>query len=296
MNVLRIIRRTPAFRNKGKTNPDNKNLPDLLENHAALAREAAAKGMVLLRNEQALPLASYDKSVALLGKASYDTYVGGTGSGRVTRPYSVMLSDALAEAGYILDTMAQERYTDHIHLSRSVQPQESAWFMPYVSELTWTKQELQQMAQNNDLCILTIQRMAGEGGDRHLTEGDYYLTSVEKQLIRDASEAFHRLNKPMILILNMGSAVEITDIVTYTDAILMAWLPGQEAGHAILDVLTGQVAPQGKLPMPFYVRYEDVPSANNFPSSDGDPNKVCYREGLTKPARTLFDVGYGLTY
>lgn len=296
MNVLRIIRRTPAFRNKGKSNPDNKNLPDLLENHAALAREAAAKGMVLLRNEQVLPLASYDKSVALLGKASYDTYVGGTGSGRVTRPYSVMLSDALAEAGYILDTMAQERYTDHIHLSRSVQPQESAWFMPYVSELTWTKQELQQMAKNNDLCILTIQRMAGEGGDRHLTEGDYYLTSVEKQLIRDASEAFHRLNKPMILILNMGSAVEITDIVSYTDAILMAWLPGQEAGHAILDVLTGQVAPQGKLPMPFYVRYEDVPSANNFPSSDGDPNKVCYREGLTKPARTLFDVGYGLTY
>lgn len=296
MNVLRIIRRTPAFRNKGKSNPDNKNLPDLLEKHAALAREAAAKGMVLLRNEQALPLASYDKSVALLGKASYDTYVGGTGSGRVTRPYSVMLSDALAEAGYILDTMAQERYTDHIHLSRSVQPQESAWFMPYVSELTWTKLELQQMAQNNDLCILTIQRMAGEGGDRHLTEGDYYLTSVEKQLIRDASEAFHRLNKPMILILNMGSAVEITDIVTYTDAILMAWLPGQEAGHAILDVLTGHVAPQGKLPMPFYVRYEDVPSANNFPSSDGDPNKVCYREGLTKPARTLFDVGYGLTY
>ncbi len=296
MNVLRIIRRTPAFRNKGKINPDNKNLPELLEKHAALAREAAAKGMVLLRNEQALPLASYDKSVALLGKASYDTYVGGTGSGRVTRPYSVMLSDALAEAGYILDTMAQERYTDHIHLSRSVQPQESAWFMPYVSELTWTKQELQQMAQNNDLCILTIQRMAGEGGDRHLTEGDYYLTSVEKQLIRDASEAFHRLNKPMILILNMGSAIEITDIVSYPDAILMAWLPGQEAGHAILDVLTGQVAPQGKLPMPFYVRYEDVPSANNFPSSDGDPNKVCYREGLTKPARTLFDVGYGLTY
>ena len=295
-NILRIIRWTPSFRNGGKTNPENKNLQEMLASHAALAREAAAKGMVLLRNEQVLPLASSAQSVALLGKASYDTYVGGTGSGRVTRPYSVMLSDALSEAGYLLDTMAQVRYTDHIRLSRSVQPQESAWFMPYVSELTWSKKELQQMAQTNDLCILTIQRMAGEGGDRHLTEGDYYLTSVEKQLIRDAADAFHRLNKPMILILNMGSTVEITDIVSYPDAILMAWLPGQEAGHAITDVLTGQVAPQGKMPMPFYVRYEDVPSANNFPSSDGDPNKVCYREGLSKPARTLFDVGFGLTY
>ena len=295
-NVLRIIRRCPSFINQGKTNPDNSNLQQMLEAHAALAREAAAKGMVLLKNKGVLPLAPATRSITLLGKGSYDTYTGGTGSGAVTKAYKVVLSQALAEQGFTLDTIPEQRYLSHIRHSRSVQPQESAWFMPYVSELKWTKTELRHMAKKNDICIITLQRIAGEGGDRQLVEGDYYLTSVERNMVMDAAETFHAEKKQVVLVLNMGSVIELTDIVPYVDAILMAWLPGQEAGHAITDVLTGAVAPAGKLPMPFYERYADVPSAANFPSSDGDPNKVCYREGLAQPARTLFDIGFGLTY
>ena len=297
LNVLRIIRRCPSFRNQGTTNPDGQNLQQMLKNHADLARSAAAKGMVLLKNDNgALPLNRVGQRVALLGKGSYDTYVGGTGSGRVSRAYAVMLNDALVQAGYTPDAEVANRYTEHIRHSRSVQPEESAWYMPYVSELEWSRSELQDMARNNDLCIITLQRMAGEGGDRHLTEGDYYLTSVERSLIRDASEAFHKQGKPVVLLLNIGASVELTDVCAYPDAILLTWLPGQEAGHAITDVLTGIQQPQGKLPMPFYVRYEDVPSAANFPSSDGNPNIVIYREGFAQPERTLYPVGFGLTY
>ena len=297
LNVLRIIRRCPSFRNQGTTNPDGQNLQQMLKNHADLARSAAAKGMVLLKNDNgALPLNRAGQRVALLGKGSYDTYVGGTGSGRVSRAYAVMLNDALVQAGYTPDAAVTNLYTEHIRHSRSVQPEESTWYMPYVSELEWSRSELQDMARNNDLCIITLQRMAGEGGDRHLTEGDYYLTSVERSLIRDASEAFHKQGKPVVLLLNIGASVELTDVCAYPDAILLTWLPGQEAGHAITDVLTGIQQPQGKLPMPFYVRYEDVPSAANFPSSDGNPNIVIYREGFAQPERTLYPVGFGLTY
>ena len=297
LNVLRIIRRCPSFRNQGTTNPDGQDLQQMLKTHADLARSAATKGMVLLKNDNgALPLNRAGQRVALLGKGSYDTYVGGTGSGRVSRAYAVMLNDALAQAGYTPDAEVANRYTEHIRHSRSVQPEESAWYMPYVSELEWSRSELQDMARNNDLCIITLQRMAGEGGDRHLTEGDYYLTSVERSLIRDASEAFHKQGKPVVLLLNIGASVELTDVCAYPDAIMLTWLPGQEAGHAITDVLTGTQQPQGKLPMPFYVRYEDVPSAANFPSSDSNPNIVIYREGFAQPERTLYPVGFGLTY
>lgn len=317
LNILRIIRRTPSFRNDNanavgdRGNQDNANvnanvnLSEMLARHAALAREVAAKGMVVLKNDDnTLPLTTPsllkgragEGSIALLGKGSYDTYAGGTGSGGVTRAYKVLLSDALVEAGYQLDETAAKRYEDHVALSHSVQPKENAWFMPYVSELEWSDSELSRMAKTNQLCVLTLQRIAGEGGDRHLSEGDYYQTSVERTLIHKASKAFHREGKAVVLVLNMGSSIELTDVCDEVDAILMAWLPGQEAGHAIVDALTGRVEPTGKLPMPFYVRYEDVPSAANFPQSDGDPNKVCYREGFEQPARTLYPVGWGLRY
>lgn len=290
-NVLRIIRRCPSFTGE---QPDI-NRDEMFVRHAALAREVAAKGMVLLENNGALPLRNRMRSrVALLGKGSYDTYVGGTGSGCVTKAYKSNLSDALQEDGYLQDTAVARRYTEHIALSRSVQQPESAWFVPYISELSWTKGELARMARDNDLCILTLQRSAGEGGDRHLTEGDYYLTATERALIEDACAAFHKEGKPFVLLLNIGNSVELTDVKSLPDAILLTWLPGQEAGRAMMDVLSGRVAPQGKLPMPFYVRYEDVPSAANFPMSDGDPNKVCYREGMAQPERVLYPVGYGL--
>ncbi|MBQ3633855.1 MAG: glycoside hydrolase family 3 protein [Paludibacteraceae bacterium] len=296
LHILPVIRRCPAFLYGNRTNPDGADLDRMLREHAALAREAAAKGMVLLRNRHALPLDASVSSVALLGKGSYDTYAGGTGSGAVTKAYKVNICEALERQGFRPDSIARKRYMNHIALSYDAQPDPSAWFMPYVSELEWTQQDMNRLAQTNDICILTLQRMAGEGTDRQLVEGDYYLTSVEKNLIRRASQAFHTQGKPLVLILNTGSTLELTDVVGYTDAVLMAWLPGQEAGNAVADVLTGAVPPQGKLPMPFYGRYSDVPSAPNFPLSDGDPNKVCYREGLARPARTLYDTGFGLTY
>ena len=296
LNVLRVIRRTPAFLHPDELNPADEELPSMLARHAALAREVAAKGMVLLKNNEALPLAPKPAGIALFGKGSYDTYAGGTGSGRVTRAYSISIAEGLGNAGYTIDESLRNSYCEHIRISREAQPQETAWYMPYISELQFATTDIDRLAKANDMALITLQRMAGEGGDRHLAEGDYYLTSVEKELIKKVSKAFHTEGKKVILVLNIGTDVELTDVCDYADAILLAWLPGQEAGNAVADVLTGAVPPTGKLPMPFYARYEDVPSAPNFPSSDGDPNKVCYREEFAEPTQTLFPLGYGLSY
>ena len=296
LRVLRIIRRTPAFLHPSELSPKNEDLSSMLSSHAALAREAAAKGMVLLKNTNTLPLTNSQLSFALFGKGAYDTYAGGTGSGRVTRAYTVSIAEGLINAGYTIDASLKSSYCEHIRISREAQPRETAWYMPYISELQFATTDIDRLAKANDMALITLQRMAGEGGDRHLAEGDYYLTSVEKVLIKKVSKAFHKEGKKVILVLNIGTDVELTDVCDYADAILLAWLPGQEAGNAVADVLTGAVTPTGKLPMPFYARYEDVPSAPDFPSSDGDPNKVCYREEFKEPAQTLFPLGYGLSY
>ena len=290
-HVLAIIRRTPTFRGY---QPDGK--PDLAK-HAALAREIAAKGMVLLENNGVLPVDSTKPlHIALTGTGSYNVYVGGSGSGNVTRPYKVSLADALPQYGYQLDKQMADRYRTHVAQSLAAQPAENFWTIPTVGEIMISTSEWQRMARENDLCILTLQRMAGEGADRALRQGDYYLTEQEKTLIANATTAFHKVGKKVIVLLNIGSSIELTDVHTLPDAILLTWLPGQEAGYAIADVLTGRVMPKGQLPMPFYMRYDDVPSAKNFPFTDNDPNRVEYKEEWEEPERVLYPVGYGLHY
>lgn len=292
LDVLRIIRRTPTFRGVPYDGQ-----PDL-QAHAALVREVASKGMVLLENHDAtLPLTNIrNQRIALLGVGSYNVYVGGSGSGNVTRKYKVSLMDALREMNCSVDTIAAQMYQTYVAEELGKQPKENFWRIPTMEEKALTGAELQRLAQGNDVAILTLQRMAGEGADRSLTKGDYYLTDVEQALLEDCVRAFHQHNKHVIVLLNIGSSIHLTDVKDLPDAMLLTWLPGQEAGHAMLDVLTGKQAPLGKLPMPFYYAYEDVPSAGDFPWSDDDENKVCYREGTRHPARILYPVGYGMNY
>ena len=94
--VLQLVRRSPSF--LGTPHSD---APDL-KAHAAVAREAAAEGMVLLKNQGVLPLAAGAK-VALFGNSSYSPIPGGTGSGNVNRAYTISLAQGLKESGHAID-------------------------------------------------------------------------------------------------------------------------------------------------------------------------------------------------
>jgi beta-glucosidase len=111
------------------------------------------------------------------------------------------------------------------------------------------------------------------------------------------------LDKKVIVVLNIGGVVETASWRAIPDAILLAWQPGQEAGNAIADIISGKVNPSGKLAITFPMVYEDVPSAKNFPG-DSSPAKVIYEEGIfvgyryynTFGIKTAYEFGYGLSY
>lgn len=287
--VLELILRSPRF--KGYRHSDK---PDLA-GHAELARKAAAEGMVLLKNENdALPLSSGVRKVALFGCASYDYIAGGTGSGNVNRAYTRSLIDGLKSAGYVIDDKLASDYETHIKAEKErLKPEEGKYsaFMPDVlpEEMSISRGRLDELADDYDIALLTIGRSSGEFRDRASSSFD--LSGNLKTLIGDVCRAFHSAGKRVVVVLNIGGAIETASWKSLPDAVLCAWQSGQEGGNSVVDALTGKVNPSGKLPMTFPVRYQDHASTKNFPVDlESDPDIVASNRGEKK--YDLKDVDY----
>lgn len=261
--ILELILQTPRFKGyKFSNKPD-------LKAHAAVTRQSATEGMVLLKNDGgALPLPANVKRVALFGCTSYDYIAGGTGSGNVNRAYTVSLLDGLKNAGYVTDDQLKAEYEAHITAEKaSLKPDSGdfAAYMPVVlpREMVPNQQRLAQLASSMDVALITIGRGSGEFLDRE--SSNFYLSPEKQQVIDGVCRAFHAAGKKVIVVLNIGGAIETASWKAKPDAILCAWQGGQEGGNSVVDVLSGKASPSGKLAMTFPMRYEDHASSANFP-------------------------------
>jgi beta-glucosidase len=313
-HILNIILGSPSF---SKYKFSNK--PDLTA-HAAIARSIAAEGMVLLKNEQqTLPLKGSVKTIAAFGNTSYDFISGGSGSGDVNEAYTISLIQGLAAAGYSLNEELKTFYETYITTAKEKRPKPKSFFemVPPVAEPETTKDMIDKMAKLADIAIITIGRNSGEFQDRK-KELDFYLNEVEKALIKNVSESFHAVGKKVVVLINTGGVVETASWRDNADALLLTWQPGQEAGNAVADLLTGKINPSGKLAVSFPVKYEDEPSAKYFPGielskedvtgvfgmSKGKPSEVRHGEGMYVGYRyytsfgvqPAYEFGYGLSY
>ncbi|MEQ9825420.1 MAG: glycoside hydrolase family 3 N-terminal domain-containing protein [Puniceicoccaceae bacterium] len=298
--ILELLLRTPSQQEHQASNR-----PDL-KAHAQISRNAAAEGMVLLQNaETTLPLPA-NAQVALFGNASYALITGGTGSGDVNEAYSIALDEGLRAAGFHLDATLLHHMTEFLKQAREAQPKSSNPFFlpPAIPEHDLSEELILAAAEANDFAIVTLGRNSGEFEDRKLDD-DFHLSAAERKLLNQVSAAFRKRGKRIIVVLNIGGVIETASWCDLADAILIAWQPGQEGGHAITDVLSGRVNPSGKLPMTFPLHYEDAPSAANFPGLPADnPKEVCYEEGLYLGYRyftsfqqpVAFPFGHGLSY
>ena len=317
--ILEMILRTPRFQGYRFSNK-----PDL-EAHAAVTRQSATEGMVLLKNEnEALPLSVGTKRIALLGCTSYDFIAGGTGSGNVNRAYTVSLLDGLKQAGYELDGELKTAYEQHIaaenERNRPDTTNRFAMFLPRPrpTEMMIPAARLQALAKANDVALITLGRTSGEFLDRK--KADFELTREEKALLNDVCRAFHAAGKKVVVVLNIGGVIETASWKNRPDAILCAWQAGQEGGNSVADVLSGKASPSGKLTMTFPVHFADAASSANFPidmaanmdiSNSGEKKNslknvdytdyeediyVGYRYFDTFGKEVSYPFGYGLSY
>lgn len=261
--TLEYIVKTPHFRNYNFTNK-----PDL-KAHALVTRQSATEGMVLLKNERhTLPM-SGKGTVAVFGVSSYDFIAGGSGSGDVNKAYTVDLMQGLQNAGVKVTGDLAKIYTNYRDYQRALMDAEkdpSVWFWgtPKVPEMPLNAIAIGKQAEQADMALISIGRQAGEGDDRYI-ENDFNLSNVERKLLEDVCQAFHMKGKRVVVVLNVGGAIETASWKSLPDAILMAWQPGQEGGNSVADVLLGKENPSGRLAATFPLAATDVPALSNFP-------------------------------
>jgi len=307
INVRRILEyvfQTPTFKQYKYSNK-----PNLTEN-AAVTRNAATEGMVLLKNEKnALPFANKQKEVSLFGVTSYAWITGGTGSGSVNNKHTVSLLEGLNAAGYKLDKELVDLYKPYAEKETAIEKENrkkrGILALPErLPELKMDDALIQKKAETSEIAFVTLGRNSGEGGDR-VVDNDFNLAAEEIQMLDKITKAFHAKGKKVVVILNIGGVIETASWKDKVDAVLLAWQPGQEGGHSVADVVSGKINPSGKLTMTFPAKYSDTPSAKNFPGFPVDnPKDVTYEEGVyvgyryfnTFKVKPSYEFGYGSSY
>ncbi len=319
--ILRYVTRTLSY--KGHTAPDSTDL----KAHAAVSRRVASEGIVMLKNNGALPLAPQSRT-ALYGLGSYALISGGTGSGHVNCPAVMQLDEGLSAQGFAVDAPLQKMYHAYRDYAWSKVHCESAWVVlnfghPALAEMKLDSKAIVAREPSTDAAIVTIRRSSGETLDRRLAD-EYSLTDIELGMLREVCRVYHKAGKPVVVVLNIDGVIDVSAWCDMPDAILCAWLPGQEGGGAIADILSGAVNPSGRLPMTFASQYYDHASARNFPvieqhipqpffgfrepvpatTAGKDIDYTRYEEGLYVGYRhfdkldleVAYPFGYGLSY
>lgn len=261
--MLEYIVKTPRFQGyKYSGEPD-------LKAHAAITRQSSTEGMVLLKNNAALPIRGL-KTVALFGVNSYDFMSGGLGSGAVNVGYSVDMVTGLKNIGVATTPQLTEIYQNYVKYAKAklkADKNPMMWFLdqgqPKLDEIDITERCVANEEPKADAAIITIGRQAGEGMDRQIN-GEFNLSKTEQDMIFRVSDAFHAKGKKVIVIINSGSVMETASWRDRVDAILVAWQPGIEGGNSVADILTGKVNPSGKLTMTWPIAATDHPSTANF--------------------------------
>lgn len=284
----------------------------------AIAYKVASKSIVLLKNEGLLPLSNKVKTIAVIGdNATRTMALGGVGAG-VKTLYEVTPLEGLQKA---LKGKAKIRY------ARGYEPAPRArWgqklpenaMEEYEKRMKDLKKEALKVAKGADVVLFIggdNREVETEGSDRTTIE----LPFDQDDLIEDIAE----VNPNIVVVMVAGAPVDLREVNPIAKSLVYSWFNGTEGGTALADVLTGKIAPSGKLPFTLPNKLEDSPAyaLGVYPQqeqgggdvfvnlvnrdrfaerkADADYSEgifVGYRWYTTKNVKPMYPFGYGLSY
>lgn len=275
-----------------------------IEGFAEKSREAAAEGIVLLKNENnVLPFTTEDK-ISVFGRPQLEYYRSGTGSGGAVQvEYAANIIDGFHNSDlYINEELAKdyvEWLKDHPFDNGGGGWAAEPWFQ---KDMDITEEYAKKQAAVSNKAVYIIGRTAGEDKDNYNGAGSFLLTDEELSNIKNITEAFD----DVVVILNVSNIIDMKwmndpQFGEKIKAVAYVWSGGMEGGNAVVDVLSGKETPSGKLPDTIAENLEDYPSADNF----GNPLTNLYQEDIYvgyryfetfAPDKVMFEFGYGISY
>ncbi len=286
-NILRIKFRMNLFE-EPHFNEENKSY---LPEHLEAAKSAAIESMVLLKNEEVLPLNPDKKKIALIGPLANAPH----------EQLGTWTFDGEKEHTVTPLATLREKYSGQINFAEGMTHSRDK------SKKGFDKALL--AAKKSDIIVFIGGEEAILSGEAH-SRANIDLPGAQEELIHELA----KLNKPLVLVIMAGRPITLGNIINDVDAILMAWHPGTMGGPALEEILTGATSPSGRLPVTWprsvgqvpifynhkntgrpasadsYVGIEDIP-IEAWQSSLG--NESHYLDDGYTP---LFPFGYGLTY
>lgn len=289
-----------------RTGTTSEEISEREQRHRILAREAAEESIVLLKNDGVLPLPT-GIPVALFGAGAGLTIKGGTGSGDVNVRHSVSIYDGFTLARVRVTSKSWiEDYEERYELARQ------AWKKQILDECggttdgqlffdTYTSHAFEMPegrpiedtdVQDAKTAVYVISRVAGEGSDRHLAQGDYYLTDHELEDLR----VLATLVEQIVIVINAGAPVDLTvlEAMPEVKAILFMGQAGEEGGNACARILLGFVTPSAKLTATWAKNYMDYPGAMEFSDVRAQLAESIDRDALL--ARSRYEEGIYVGY
>lgn len=295
LRILELKNKLGLFENPYKdADPEKEKTVILCREHRELAREAAGKSFVLLKNEGVLPV-NPDQKIAFIGPYTNNKEMKSSWAFIGDAEDCVTIEEAARE---VFDL---SRTAFHAGSPVIENDCELVGFTEKVSEKTQEEEQKRMLeeavsaAREADLVIMPLGEhylQSGEGASRAMID----IPDVQMRLFRKVSE----VNENIVVVLFNGRPLDLREISRKAKAILEVWLPGTEGGHAIVDVLTGKINPSGKLPMSFPYCVGQVPVyynayATGRPYLPGMKERTKSRY-LDIPNAPLYPFGYGLSY
>ena len=240
--------------------------------HRKVAREAGAGSIVLLKNQNVLPIASTVRNIALIGplnKANKDMLGNWSAIGKTEEVISVF--DGLKAAF----SKAKVTYIEGYDLeTNELKP------LPDLS--------------GYDVVIVSVGERAMDSGEAK-SKVDISINANQQLMVKQIKE---KAGKPVVTLVMGGRPLVFSDMEPYTDAILVTWWLGTEAGNSIADVLTGSYNPSGKLPITFPRHVGQCPIYYNHKSTGRawTPNNPWVSGYMDESVKPAYAFGYGLSY